>query len=87
MELMAIFTALLQTVGLIEVLKNFIVLKNKRIWAVVMIPLGVSMTYAASYLPDTVNAAILVVCGSQLFYQSILQSFQKIVENLANKFS
>lgn len=86
-EMVALAKALFMTVGCIEVLKNFIVLKNKKIWAVVMIPLCFGFTYVSACLPPFVSLGILAVCGSQLFYSDILQNFRKLFDGLATRFA
>ena len=84
-EMVVLAKALFMTVGCIEVLKNFIVLKNKKIWAVVMIPLCFGFTYVSACLPPFVSLGILAVCGSQLFYSDILQNFRKLFDGISSR--
>ena len=78
-----IVSSAVKTVGTIEVLKNFFVPRNKKIWTIVMIPL--SLIYCAVYkhLPDWVSAGILTICVCEISYECILQVFKKFVSKVS----
>lgn len=75
------------TVGLIEVLKNFIKTEKKWIYAVIMIPLSIGCYAAVLYLPPWVIGGILTVGVTQECYQVIIQSVQNIFKSVSNKVS
>lgn len=83
--LMKIIVACFATVGLEEYIKNFFKPQNKVWYAVLMLPLS-SLCYASlSLLPVEVIGSILTVGGVQLCYQTFVQGFKAIVENITNK--
>lgn len=75
------------TVGLIEVLKNFIKTEKKWIFSLIMIPLSIGTYFAAVCLPVWVIGGILTVGVTQECYQVIIQSLQNVVNSVTNKFS
>ncbi len=75
------------TVGLIEVLKNFIKTDKKWIYSLIMIPLSVGTYFAAVCLPVWVIGGILTVGVTQECYQVIIQSLQNIVNSVTKKVS
>ena len=73
-----LFREIVAVVGTVEFLKNFIKLeKNKWIWAIVTV--FVSVIYSLPFMTEEVFNAILLITGSTLFYNTVLQTFQKKV--------
>lgn len=70
--------AALATVGLVQLLKSFIPLKNTRAWCIITIITGVGLTLVVKYLLPIVIDCVFVVCGSTLFYDTIYKSFEKL---------
>jgi hypothetical protein len=75
-------TAAMETVGSIEMLKNFFQPKSKKVWTLVMIPLSLCFCAVYSYLPAWVTAGILAICACQLCWDTVLQTFKKIVSKI-----
>lgn len=73
------------TVGLIEVIKNFIKTEKKWIFSLIMIPLSIGTYFAAVCLPVWVIGGILTVGVTQECYQVIIQSLQNIVGAVTHK--
>lgn len=71
--------AAIATVGLIEVLKNFIKTEKKWVYSLIMIPLSIGTYFAVLYLPPWVIGGILTVGVTQECYQVIIQSLQNLV--------
>lgn len=83
--LMKIIVACFATVGLEEYIKNFFKPQNKVWYAVLMLPLSAVCYASLSLLPVEVIGSILTVGGVQLCYQTFVQGFKSIVENITNK--
>lgn len=83
--LMEIIIACFATVGLEEYIKNFFKPQNKVWYAVLMLPLAAMCYVSLSLLPIEVIGSILTVGGVQLCYQTFIQGFKSIVENITNK--
>jgi len=83
--LMKIIVACFATVGLEEYIKNFFKPKNKIWYAVLMLPLSALCYASLSLLPVEVIGSILTVGSVQLCYQTFIQGFKSIVENITNK--
>ena len=66
------------TVGVTELIKNFIQKGGKRIWSLVTIVVGVGMSFIAFYLPEKVLYSIVGVSGATIFYDTIYKSFEKL---------
>jgi hypothetical protein len=80
--LQMIGVASMETVGAIEVMKNFFQPPNKKVWTVVMMPLSLLFCAIYSYLPSWVTAGILAICACQICWDTILQTFKRIVGRL-----
>ncbi|MDR0785577.1 MAG: hypothetical protein LBE74_06825 [Treponema sp.] len=74
--------AALETVGSIEVLKNFFQPRSKKLWTVVMAPLAIVFCLVYHYLPVWVSAGVLTVCACQICYDVVLQTFKRIVRGV-----
>ena len=83
--LMTVIVACFATVGLEEYLKNFFKPKNKIWYAVLMLPLSAVCYASLLLLPVAVIGSILTVGGVQLCYQTFVQSFKAIIDNITNK--
>ena len=83
--LMKIIVACFATVGFEEYIKNFFKPQNKVWYAVLMLPLSAVCYASLSLLPVEVIGSILTVGGVQLCYQTFVQGFKAIVENITNK--
>ncbi len=83
--LLRILVACFATVGVEEYIKNFFKPKNKIWYAVLMLPLSVGCYIATSMLPVQVIGSILTIGGVQLCYQTLVQGFKSIIENVTAK--
>lgn len=83
--LIKVITAAFATVGLEEYLKNFFKPKSKKWYAVIMLPLSVMCYIAVSLLPQEVIGSILTIGGVQLCYQTLVQGFKAVINNITNK--
>lgn len=86
MNLELITQASLETVGTVQVLKNFLPESfPKKLWAVIMPILAVGFTLVETYLSSIIGTCILVVCCSQIGYESILQTLKKLGSIIGSK--
>jgi len=69
-------------VGLVECFKNFIKTEKTWIYSIIMMPIALVCFYAASCLPVWVIGGILTVGATQLCYQTIVQTFKKIIAKI-----
>lgn len=72
-------------VGILEWLKNFLKLKKKWIFSIIMPFIAIGCFCACEYLPISIIGGILTVGCVQLNYQVIIQGFTKIIEKVSNK--
>lgn len=77
--------AALSTVGIGEWIKNFFKPKNTIWYAVIMLPLAVCSYLTVSLLPQNVTGSLLTVGAVQLGYQSLVQGFKQLIENVTLK--
>ena len=75
----------LATVGVTEVIKNFIQKGGKKVWTAVAIVVGAGMTVIAIYCPENLLTGIVAVSGAVVFYDTIYKTFQKLFHKLADK--
>lgn len=73
------------TVGIVEIIKNFVQKGGKRVWTLVTIVVGAVMVLTAFYLPEKVMYGIVGVTGATIFYDTIFKTFKKIFEVLSSK--
>lgn len=83
--LLNVFIASLIAVGLEEFLKNFFKPKNTVYYALLMLPLAVGSYLCVGLLPPYIAGCLLTVGAVQLCYQSLVQGFKAIIENLTRK--
>ena len=72
----------LATVGVTEVIKNFIQKGGKRIWTFITLIIGAGITCVAIFLPAGVLHGIVAVSGATIFYDTLYKTFQKMVTKL-----
>lgn len=80
----AVIIASLATVGIVEVLKNFLKTEKKWVYSVIAVPLAVILYWVRYALPVWVIGAVLTVGATQLCYQTLVQTFHSLVTMLAN---
>ena len=78
MEFTNIVKVALATVGVTELIKNFIDKGGKKVWSLVAMLVGVGMTLIDLYLPEQVLYCIVGVSGAVVFYDTIYKAFQKL---------
>jgi len=83
--LLKVLVACFATVGLEEYLKNFFKPKNTVWYAVLMLPISVGCYTALCMLSVQVIGSILTVGGVQICYQTFVQGFKSIIENVTDK--
>lgn len=79
--------ASIATVGLIEVVKNFLRTERKWIYSLIMIPMSIGTYFACVCLPVWVIGGIITIGVTQLCYQTIIQTIQNVVKMFTNKVS
>lgn len=85
-ELMTqVVIAAIATVGLIEVIKNFLKTEKKWIFSLIMLPLSVGTYFAMVKLPVWVIGGILTIGVTQECYQVIVQSIQNLVNSVTDR--
>ena len=75
-----IFKIALATVGVTEVIKNFIQKGGKRFWTLVAIVVGTIMVIVARFCPEIILTGIVAVSGAVVFYDTIFKTFKKLFE-------
>lgn len=80
-----VFVAALATVGIVELLKNFLKTEKKWIYALIMIPLSVGCFLASIYLPKAVIGSLLTVGIVQDCYQLLIQSIKSVIKGITEK--
>lgn len=81
MDIQLITTSAIETVGIIQILKNFMPEKfPKWLYAVFMCILSPVFCIIGTYCPQLVTTSIITICVSQLGYETILQSIKKIID-------
>lgn len=75
----------LATVGVTEVIKNFIQKGGKKVWTFVALVVGAGMTVIAVLCPEVILTGIVAVSGAVVFYDTIFKAFQKFFEKLGKK--
>lgn len=83
--LLKVFTAAFATVGIEEFIKNFLKTKKTWVYALLMIPLSIGSYFSVEVLPMWVIGGLLTIGCVQICYQTIVQGFRAIIENLARK--
>ena len=85
MEFTNIVKVALATVGVTELIKNFIDKGGKKVWSLVSMIVGVGMTLIDLYLPEQVLYCIVGVSGAVVFYDTIFKAFQKLFNKVEVK--
>jgi hypothetical protein len=75
----------LATVGMTEVLKNFIQKGGKKAWTLAALLVGALMVVVKIYLPEQVLMGIVAVSGAVVFYDTIFKAFQKFFQKIGDK--
>lgn len=70
----------LATVGMTEVVKNFIQKGGKRIWTLVALVIGAGMVCVAEFLPETFLHGIVAVSVAVVFYDAIYKKLKALAE-------
>lgn len=83
--LLKVFTAAFATVGIEEFIKNFLKTKKTWVYALLMIPLSIGSYFSVEVLPMWVIGGLLTIGCVQISYQTIVQGFKVIIENLARR--
>ena len=83
--LLKVFTAAFATVGIEEFIKNFLKTKKTWVYALLMIPLSIGSYFSVEVLPMWVIGGLLTIGCVQISYQTIVQGFKTIIENLARR--
>lgn len=78
MDTAAIVKAAVATVGVVQLLKNFIGKGGKIVWTIVTLLCGTGITALQYLCPVWVMDSIIVIAGASLFYDTIYQTFEKI---------
>lgn len=85
MDLSIISIASVETVGFIQVLKNFLPEKTPTwIYSVVMVLFAVLFSVISTYCPKVVTTALLTICLSQIGYETILQTVKKLAGKIGD---
>lgn len=80
MDIETITKASIMTVGIVQVLKNFMPEKVPTwIYSILMIALSFAFTFVSLFAPVWVATGIITVCVSQLGYEGIIQTIKKMV--------
>lgn len=86
METELLLWTMVAIVGTVGVIKNLIPAKgNKVIWTIVTLVVGAGVGTAACFLPVKVMQVWVAVTGATLFYDTVFQSFKKLIEKLSDK--
>ena len=83
--LLKVLVASFATVGLMETAKNFWKTEKKVWYAVAMVPLSISSYFSVEVLPMWIIGGLLTIGCVQVSYQTIVQGFKIIIENLARR--
>lgn len=76
MDWTVVIKAAFSTVGLIQLLKNVVTFKNKKLWIIPTVILSVVLSLP--FIPDFVYTACLTLSSATLFYDTILKAFEKV---------
>lgn len=75
----------LATVGVTELIKNFIGKGGKKVWSLVTILVGSGMSAIGIFCPEIVLQCIVGVSGAVVFYDTIFKAFQKLFSKIGTK--
>lgn len=80
-----IIKAAMVTVGVVQILKNFITLKNGKLWTIPTMITAVIASVIGEYFSPKVLDIVLVVCIASLFYDSIFKTLENLAHSFVNK--
>jgi FtsH-binding integral membrane protein len=75
----------LATVGVTELIKNFVGKGGKKVWSLVTILVGGAMSAVSVFCPEIILQCIVGVSGAVVFYDTIFKAFQKLFSKIAEK--
>lgn len=87
MDTIKIAEVALATVGMTEVVKNFIQKGGKRTWTLITLVVGALMVAAVEFLPETVVFGIVAVSGAVVFYDTVFKLFKNLFISLVERFA
>lgn len=73
------------TVGVTQMLKNLIPLKEGKIWTLFTILVGIGITVMQCLCPSIVMDGAIAISGATIFYDTIYQSFEKFFKKGTNE--
>lgn len=85
METELLLWSMVAIVGTVGVIKNFISWGGRKFWTLLTLIVGVGIAVVAFYLPIKVLQVWVAVTGATLFYDTIFQSFKKLIESIGIK--
>ena len=85
METELLLWSMVAIVGTVGVIKNFIPKGGRKFWTFLTLVVGIGIAVVAFYLPIKVLQVWVAVTGATLFYDTIFQSFKKLIESIGNK--
>ena len=85
MDTSLIVKAAMGTVGIIQILKNFITFKNNKLWTLPTFVIGIGLSCLGLYVNDKVLDVILVVCLATLFYDTVYRALENLAHNAFRK--
>lgn len=83
--LLKVVAAAFAAVGIEEYLKNFFKPKNKKLYALVMVPLSLGAYCAAELLPIYVIGSLLTLGSVQVCYETLIQGFRAVIDRISGK--
>ena len=75
----------LATVGVTELIKNFVGKGGKKVWSFVTILVGAGMSALSIFCPEIILQCIVGVSGAVVFYDTIFKAFQKLFAKISEK--
>ena len=83
--LLKVLVASFATVGLMETAKKFWKTEKKVWYTVAMVPLSIGSYFSVEVLPMWIIGGLLTIGCVQISYQTIVQGFKTIIENLPRR--
>lgn len=85
MDTSAIIKVAVATVGVTQLLKNFIGKGGKVVWTIATILAGIGISVIQCLCPSVVMDVIIAVSGATVFYDTIYKSFENIFKRGNNE--
>lgn len=80
MDIETITQSAIMTVGIVQVLKNFMPEKTPTwIYSVLMIVLSAVFVLISMFAPKWIATSVITICVAQLGYEGIIQTIKKMV--------